>query len=90
MELPLHIRHLIDKNDIEAAIVELDGLVGDNPDDSVLLFERGRLHWSLGHRRQAMTDYARAAAIDPDSPAVQALAMARDVMSFFNPDLYNP
>lgn len=90
MELPLHIRHLIDNNALEAAIVEIDRLVAGCPDDGRLLFERGRLHWNLGHRREAMADYARAAFIDPSGPATQALAMARDVMAFYNRDLYNP
>ena len=90
MELPLHIRHLIDNNVLEEAIVEIDRLIADAPDDACLLFERGRVHWRLGHRREAMTDYARAASIDPDGPATQALAMARDVMAFYNRDLYNP
>lgn len=90
MELPPHIRHLIDNNVFEAAIVEIDRLIAGSPDDARLLFERGRLHWTLGHRREAMTDYARAAAVDPSGPAARALAMARDIMSFYNRDLYNP
>lgn len=39
----------------------------------------------------AMADYERATALDgPDSAAATALAMARDVMDFYNKDLLNP
>lgn len=55
-----------------------------------LYFRRGKLWWRLGNRAAATSDYARASALDPASPAVKALEHARDVADFFNPDLYNP
>ncbi|MBD5202139.1 MAG: hypothetical protein HDS56_05235 [Barnesiella sp.] len=74
----------------EDALAKLDRLMADNEADAALLFARGKLHWRLGHRAKATSDYAAAAEIDPDSPAVRALELARDVEAFFNPDLYNP
>lgn len=55
-----------------------------------LYFRRGKLYWRLSRRGEAQSDYARAAALDPQSPAQVALRQAREVESFFNPDLYNP
>lgn len=55
-----------------------------------LYFKRGKLFWRLGERGRATTDYAHATELDPESPASMALEQARDVESFFNPDLYNP
>jgi len=55
-----------------------------------LLYRRGMLYWKLGRRGAAMSDYAAAAALDPDSPAVQALEQARAIMDFYDHDLYNP
>ena len=43
-----------------------------------------------GERRQAMSDYAHAISINPESPARQALEQAHDIMAFFNTDLMNP
>ena len=38
----------------------------------------------------AITDYEHAVSINPNSPAKIALENARDIISFFNPDIYNP
>ncbi|MDE6377619.1 MAG: hypothetical protein K2K72_02630 [Duncaniella sp.] len=55
-----------------------------------LYFSRGKLYWRLSRRGEAQSDYARAVALDPQSPASIALGQAREVEDFFNPDLYNP
>lgn len=72
----------------EALTAALEACGGTQRAD--LLFQRGRLRWQEGRRAAAMTDYAEAAELDPASPAVQALDQAREIMSFFNKDLYNP
>ena len=53
-------------------------------------FHRGKLYWKLGKRPEATSDYVKAADMNPSGPASTALEQARDVESFFNPDLYNP
>ncbi len=55
-----------------------------------LYFRRGKALWGMGERTRAMNDYARAVDLDPESPAAQALEMARSIMAFFNPDQFNP
>ncbi|MDE6483843.1 MAG: tetratricopeptide repeat protein [Duncaniella sp.] len=85
-----NIEYLIAHARFEEALAALDALVDECPDDAVLLFMRGKLHWRMGHRSQATSDFSAASAIDPASPAARALEHARDVESFFNPDLYNP
>lgn len=58
---------------------------------AALYLERGRLLWRLQRHAAALADYERATALaGPDSPAAAALAMAREVMEFFNKDMYNP
>lgn len=51
---------------------------------------RGRIHWRLGDRRQAINDYHSSVALNPHGPAEQALAQANEILSFFNPDIFNP
>lgn len=53
-------------------------------------YEQGRRYWSEGRHGDAMTEYNRAAALDPQSPAVTALRMADDIMDFFDHDRFNP
>ncbi|MDE5682578.1 MAG: tetratricopeptide repeat protein [Muribaculaceae bacterium] len=51
---------------------------------------KGRIAWKRGLKSQAMSFYAEAAGLEPDSEAATALEQARQVMDFYNKDLYNP
>ncbi len=84
------IQALLDENKPGEALVLLDNVLAVEPDDPQALFLRGKAYWRLGNRSRATSDYAAAAALDPDSPAVQALEQARAIEAFFNPDLLNP
>ncbi len=75
---------------IESEIMRLNDAIEDHPDVARLYYERGRLYWKCGRRGEAISDYEHAASLDPDSPAATALAQARDIMDFYNTDLYNP
>lgn len=59
-------------------------------DDDDAWFLHGRINWQLDNRREAMNDYRKAMAINPASPAATALEQAYRIMSFFNPDIFNP
>ncbi|MDE6416408.1 MAG: hypothetical protein K2K68_05200 [Duncaniella sp.] len=85
-----NIETLIAQSRLDEALAGLDALIEASPADTGLLFMRGKLHWRMGHRPQATSDFSAAAAIDPASPAARALEHARDVEAFFNPALYNP
>ncbi len=67
------------------AIDLLTSIITENPENADAFFERGKLYW-----RAATTDYAHSASLQPDGPAARALEMARDIESYFNPDLLNP
>lgn len=84
------ISQLLRDNKLSEAMVELNALVEREPDNADALFERGRTYWRLGERSKAMSDYCRADAISPGGPASVALDQARQIESFFNPDLLNP
>ena len=84
-----YIAKLVEDGDNDAALARLDSELTRH-ESAEAYYLRGRLMWKLGRKAEAMSDYSKAAAIDPSSPAATALEMARDVMNFFNPDLYNP
>lgn len=90
MELSDKILTLIKNNDLDGAIVELNKIIDADNYNSDAYFERGKLNWRLGRRREAINDYSRAAELNPKSAASEALRHTMDIMSFFNPDLYNP
>ena len=51
---------------------------------------KGRIAWKRGQKSRAMSFYAEAAGLEPESEAATALEQARRVMDFYNKDLYNP
>lgn len=66
----------------EAALAEVDA--------ATAAYLRGRIAWKRGNRSAAIAAYAEAAALDPDGPGAVALTQAREIMAFYNKDLYNP
>lgn len=85
-----NIRTLIADNSLDEALAEACKALERTPADAEALFLRGRIYWKMGRRREAVNDYTAAAAIDPDGPAAIALAQARGIENFFNPDIFNP
>ena len=83
------IEELINENRLNDALLLLNNEITQSQNNDKLYFTRGKLHWRLGNKSQAITDYEHAVDINPDSPARIALHNARDVIAFFNPDLYN-
>lgn len=72
-------------NDIEKEIAALSAHIDSNPDDAAALYRRGSLHWKLGNRAAAITDFNASARLDPDGPGAAAAAHALDILNFFNP-----
>ena len=90
MSIPEHILTLIDNNAVDDAIVSLDRLIDSQPDNDEAFFLRGKLHWQLGQRKNALNDYHRAAELNPGGPAAGVIEMTMSIMNFYNKDLYNP
>ncbi len=72
------------------AIPLLDELLAAHPLDDEALLRRGMMHWSCGHRADAINDYLAAIDINPDSKARMALKTANEILDYYNKDLYNP
>ncbi|MCM1110968.1 MAG: hypothetical protein NC336_07170 [Clostridium sp.] len=84
------LENLISAGHLAEAIGILDREIELSPDDPDLYFRRGKINWRLGRRPAATSDYLKATALDPESPAREALEFARRIESFYNPDLLNP
>lgn len=78
------------KAEISGSLEKYDAEIASNPENAGLYYERGKLHWKLGHRAEAITDFNTAVSLDPASPAKSHLEMLTDIMDFYNTDLYNP
>lgn len=79
------------KDTLEKELEALDRRIAQAPSPELYL-HRGRLLWRMQRHAAAMADYERAAAGEGEAAreAAVALQLARDVMDFFNKDLYNP
>lgn len=84
------IEEYFSSNRLQEAIDALSANIEAEPGQALWPFLRGNAYWRLGQKGKAITDYEQAVALDPESGAKHALEMARSVMDFFNPDLYNP
>lgn len=76
--------------DISTKLRELSERLLANAEDEEALIERGRLHWSLGHRSEAINDYLAAQRINPEGKAKQLLKATYEILDFYHKDLYNP
>lgn len=72
------------------ALPLLNTFIDMHPEDDRALTLRGIKYWALGRTADAIKDYSAAIALNPDSDAHQALAMANDILAFYNKDLLNP
>lgn len=72
------------------AIPLLDAFIAREPDNEEAFTLRGMKYWALGKRSQAINDYLKAIAINPDSKAKMALQSANAILDFYNKDLLNP
>ena len=77
------------ERDLQAEMARLDAAIAQCA-TAELYFQRGRLNWRMDRRGAAMSDYERSIAMDSESPAREALKMCRDIMNYYNTDLYNP
>ena len=84
------IEELINENRLEDALLLLNKEIENDKNNDKTYFYRGKVHWKMGNKSKAITDYEHAVDINPNSPARIALDNARDIISFFNPDIYNP
>lgn len=84
------IENMISQGSAAEAIRLLDDMIGAEPQKAQWRFLRGKAYWRLGDKGKAISDYEHASQLDPSSPATQALEMARQIMDFFNPDIFNP
>lgn len=73
-----------------ARLRSLDARIAADSGDEEALIERGRLHWALGMRSEAIGDYLAAQKINPSGKATQLLKATYEILDYYNKDLYNP
>ena len=84
------IKELIDTNATAEAIARLDEMISADVENDFLYFLRGNAYRKHNDWKHAISDYCKAAELNPDSPAVAARNVANRILDYYNKDLYNP
>ena len=84
------IRNLLSTERADEAIAELEAFrnAGGSMDDE-LFYLLGNAWRKKGNWQMAMNNYLEATALNPESPAAQALDIANEILDFYNKDMYN-
>lgn len=84
------VRTLLEENRADEAIALLESWMkeGGTMDDR-LFYLLGNAWRKKGNWQLAMNNYLEAVALNPESPAKQALDIANEILAFYNKDMYN-
>ncbi len=84
------IRNLLATEKADEAIAQLEAWrsAGGAMDDE-LFYLLGNAWRKKGNWQMAMNNYLEAVALNPESPAQQALDIANEILDFYNKDMYN-
>lgn len=85
-----NIKLLIEKNELEEALIQLDAAIEIDRGDDELLFLRGNVYRKQNQWKQSLDDYCSAVEINPSSPAAFAYDAVQQILEFYNKDMYNP
>jgi cytochrome c-type biogenesis protein CcmH/NrfG len=84
-------KQLFEQNEFIQSQELLNELIINNPGDIDSLILRGRISSKMQKWGDAMNDFAAVLDLDPDnSDAKTGLEMARNILSYFTPDMFNP
>jgi len=84
-------KQLFEQNELHKALQILNELISENGTDIHALNLRARIHYKMQNWGNAMNDYTTVLEIDPaNAEAKSGLAMARSILGYFTPDMFNP
>lgn len=82
---------LFEQNELGKAKEMLDQLILKNTTDIQMLMLRGRIFYKMQKWGDAMNDYVAVLELEPENAeANSGLEMAKSILGYFTPDLFNP
>jgi len=79
-----------DTCDYARAITELSEYILLNPMDDNAYYMRGNVYRKMEMFGDALNDYSKAVALNPQSPAVITIEILNEILAYRNTDLLNP
>ena len=84
------IKALLAENKADEAIGVLEQYRGEGGAmDDELFYLLGNAWRKVGNWQMAMNGYLEAVHLNPESPAAHALEIAKEILDFYNKDMYN-
>jgi len=84
-------KKLFDLNESNKALEVLNELISRDNQDTKLQLLRGRIYYKMQRWGDAMNDYSNVLELDPENQdAKTGLEMAKSILGYFTPDMFNP
>ena len=82
---------LFEQNDLNQALEILNSFLCENSTDVFSLNLRARIHYKMQEWGKAMNDYAMVLENEPENQEAKAgMEMAKNILGYFTPDMFNP
>ena len=84
-------KSLFDQHDLVGALEMVSSIVSEDHQNRDAFLLRARIHYKMQHWGDAMNDYGSVLEIDPgNQEAKSGIEMARSILGYFTPDMFNP
>jgi len=84
-------KQLFEQNELTQALEILNQCISEKSIDIQALLLRARIYYKMQNWGDAMNDFAAVLDSDPDNPeAKTGLQMAKNILGYFTPDMFNP
>ena len=83
------IQELIDSGMLKEALAFAEDALKEVPSDDTFHYLKGKILMRMGDWKGATDAYLQADALNPEGPAREQLVMIKDIMDFYNKDMYN-
>ena len=85
------VKQLIEQNELNKSLEILNSQIQLGLKDVDVLLLRARIHYKMQKWGDAMNDFAAVLDIDPqNTEAKTGLEMAKSILGYFTPDMFNP
>ena len=85
------LKQMVERNELSTSLEILNEQIQLNANDVPALQLRGRIYYKMQKWGDAMNDYFTILEIDPENPEARSgLEMAKNILGYFTPDMFNP
>jgi len=85
------LKQLVEQNELSRSLEILNERIQSDSNDVQALQLRSRIHYKMQKWGEAMNDFSSVLELEPDNPeAKSGLEMARNILGYFTPDMFNP